>query len=257
MARGGPARRAKLSEASLRKRYALNGIPRGTVVAACFDKYGRWELGYHTGTIVQRGTGVYVQWDDWDQGDLERFEEGDARYLVDREKWRLYVPPAGSGDPMNALNMRVKDALTSAAGDGRIASSPQKQRTTEEDENMSDGVEDEKTYSAKQVATRIGTDAKTLRKFFRTHSSLVEAVGQGGRYEFAGEDIPRIKEEFDSWKSSSSRGAKKKVEEVAPEVLEEAEEEFEGLEDPEPSDEELEEIGDVDDLMEILDDEEE
>ena len=58
------------------------------------------------------------------------------------------------------------------------------------------------TYTAKQVATRIGTDAKTLRKFFRSPASTVEAVGQGGRYEFAKEDLPKIKAEFEKWNSA-------------------------------------------------------
>ena len=57
------------------------------------------------------------------------------------------------------------------------------------------------TLTAKQVATRIGTDAKTLRKFFRSPASTVEAVGQGGRYEFAKADLPKIKAEFEKWNS--------------------------------------------------------
>lgn len=55
------------------------------------------------------------------------------------------------------------------------------------------------TYTAKQVATRIGTDAKVLRKFLRSPESTIEAVGQGGRYEFAKADLPLLKEEFDKW----------------------------------------------------------
>lgn len=65
------------------------------------------------------------------------------------------------------------------------------------------------TYTAKQVATRIGTDAKTLRKFFRSPASTVEAVGQGGRYEFKSEDMPQIREEFDKWKSGKAPRATK------------------------------------------------
>jgi hypothetical protein len=57
------------------------------------------------------------------------------------------------------------------------------------------------TYSAKQVATRIGTDAKTLRKFFRSPKSTFTAVGQGGRYEFPKSELPAIKEAFDAWKN--------------------------------------------------------
>lgn len=69
---------------------------------------------------------------------------------------------------------------------------------------MADGVDD-KTYSAKQVATRIGTDAKQLRKFFRDPNSGYNAVGQGGRYDFPESDIPKIKAAFDIWNSTKTR----------------------------------------------------
>ncbi len=253
MGRGGILKRKKLGEASLRKRYALNGVPKGTRVAACLDKYGRWELGQKFGTIVSRGNGVYVSWDGVEE--FERFEEGDARYLVDRGKWRLYIPE----NQQNPMNIQNKQPLTSEAGDGRIAPSPHKGRPKKTEEEVMPEEVEEKTYSAKQVATRIGTDAKSLRKFFRTHSSLVEAVGQGGRYEFAGDDIPRIKEEFEAWKKNAGRRGTKKEVEPTPVEIEEAEDEFEDLDSVEPTEEDLQEIGDDDvaDLMEVLDDEEE
>lgn len=69
---------------------------------------------------------------------------------------------------------------------------------------MADGV-DEKTYSAKQVATRIGTDAKQLRKFFRDPNSGYSAVGQGGRYDFPEGEIGKIKTAFDAWNATKVR----------------------------------------------------
>lgn len=69
---------------------------------------------------------------------------------------------------------------------------------------MADGV-DEKTYSAKQVATRIGTDAKQLRKFFRDPNSGYTPVGQGGRYDFPESDIIKIKTAFDAWNATKVR----------------------------------------------------
>lgn len=66
-------------------------------------------------------------------------------------------------------------------------------------------AEDGKTYSAKQVASRIGTDAKQLRKFFRDPNSGYDAVGQGGRYDFPEADIPKIKLAFDAWNSTKTR----------------------------------------------------
>lgn len=56
------------------------------------------------------------------------------------------------------------------------------------------------TFGAKQVATRIGTDPKTFRKFLRSEASPYEAVGQGGRYEFPKGDIEEIKKAFLSWR---------------------------------------------------------
>lgn len=82
---------------------------------------------------------------------------------------------------------------------------------------MADGVE-ERTYSAKQVATRIGTDAKQLRKFFRDDKSGYTPVGQGGRYDFPESEIPKIKEAFDAWNSTKTkrnRSPQKKLAESA------------------------------------------
>lgn len=109
------------------------------------------------------------------------------------------------------------------------------------------------TLAAKQVATLLETEAKTLRQFFRSPASTVKAVGSGGRYEFNESDVPQIKEEFEKWKAGhASRGAKRgegtprakgkrgaKVAEVT-EVEEVEELEIEELEDDELDDEELE-----------------
>lgn len=63
----------------------------------------------------------------------------------------------------------------------------------------------EKTFSAKQVATRIGTDAKQLRKFLRDPNSNYEAVGQGGRYDFLESELPKIAAAFAAWSSTKTR----------------------------------------------------
>lgn len=146
------------------------------------------------------------------------------------------------------------------------------------DEELDDDEVDDKptppepsgeTLTAKQVATRIGTDAKTLRKFFRSSNSTVEAVGQGGRYEFAKEDLEKIRSEFTNWSSNkparAPKGSKKaaaepkrKVEDIPEEDLELDDEELEldgsQLEDnDEIEDDEL----DDDELDLELDDEDE
>jgi len=122
------------------------------------------------------------------------------------------------------------------------------------------------TYTAKQVATRIGTDAKTLRKFFRSADSTIEPVGQGGRYEFDKDDMPAIKAEFEAWQvKTSTRRTKKvdaektpakgrttrKVKVVEEEEIEEVDEELEFDEDEE------EELTDEDLDLELEDEDEE
>lgn len=96
----------------------------------------------------------------------------------------------------------------------------------------------ESTLAAKQVALILKTEAKTLRQFFRSEASTVEKVGSGGRYEFAESDLPKIKEEFASWKSAhgsrgTKRGPKGEGEKTAGEAIEEIEsiDEIEELED--------------------------
>ncbi|MGX9924141.1 hypothetical protein ACWIG4_30305 [Streptomyces sp. NPDC002248] len=68
-----------------------------------------------------------------------------------------------------------------------------------------DCMAEEKTFSAKQVAHRIGADPKQLRKFLRDPKSEYDAVGQGGRYDFPESELPRIREAFHSWSSGKSR----------------------------------------------------
>ena len=50
--------------------------------------------------------------------------------------------------------------------------------------------------SAKEAATELGTDARTLRKFLRKRNGL---VGQGQRWAIDRKDIKALKKEFDAW----------------------------------------------------------
>lgn len=63
----------------------------------------------------------------------------------------------------------------------------------------------DETFSAKQVARRIGTDAKTFRKWLRSSSSPYPAVGQGKRYEFPQQELQHIKLHFEAWKNKTAR----------------------------------------------------
>lgn len=62
--------------------------------------------------------------------------------------------------------------------------------------------------NASEAADKIGTDAKTLRRFIRSPKSTFKAVGSGGRYEFEEKDIPTLRKKFEEWRESPSRGAR-------------------------------------------------
>ena len=57
--------------------------------------------------------------------------------------------------------------------------------------------------SAKEAAIRLGTNARTLRKFLRSKQSPVDPVGQGNRYEFDSQDMKRMKKAFASWSNGT------------------------------------------------------
>jgi hypothetical protein len=78
----------------------------------------------------------------------------------------------------------------------------------------------EKTFSAKQIASRIGTDAKTLRKFFRSTKSSYEAVGQGARYEFPVSQLETIRADFIAWqKGKRYPSAAEKAQKASPQKV--------------------------------------
>lgn len=88
---------------------------------------------------------------------------------------------------------------------------------TEKDDDM---ATDEK-LSAKEVARELGTDARTLRKFFRSGSSPVDPVGQGGRYEISRKSIKKVRKAFEAW--GSGKPKPKKADPKVPEDIAEIE----------------------------------
>jgi hypothetical protein len=177
---------------------------------------------------------VYVKWDD--EEETASVDQGDARYAVDRGKWRILAPRIG--DPLSGER---GVSLTTLAESARIEASANAGGSTDrgDDEDMAreqsnaaaereaaqkalknGEFKERETYTAKQVAGRCGTDAKTMRKFFRSKASTVEPVGQGGRYEFAAEDLPKIKREFDAWrKKADSRAGSSPINTPAKQAL--------------------------------------
>lgn len=243
--RGGLGVRKKLSEESLRDTYRLNGVRSGSTVVKCLDRFGRWELGYTVGVIVRKTPSVVqIRWVD-DPGEICSYDSGDARYEVDRGRWRIMGPAQGNplnpDDPLSrALTELRQSAMIAEPAYAGNPTPPTEETEEEMAERLSKAAEERaaaqkaiangdlkerETYTAKQVAARCGTDSKTMRKFFRSSHSTVEPVGQGGRYEFDAKDFPKIKREFDAWrKKATSRQTKPKLEPTDPAQIAEASE---------------------------------
>lgn len=238
--RGGLGVRKKLSEESLRDSYRLNGVRSGSTVIRCLDKYGRWELGYTVGVIVRKTSSlVQIRWVDSPE-EIHSYNAGDARYEVDRQRWRILGPAQGNplnpDDPLSrALTELRQSAMIAEPAYAGNPTPPTEETEQQMAERLSKAAEERaaaqkalkqgslterETYTAKQVAIRCGTDSKTMRKFFRSSHSTVEPVGQGGRYEFDAKDFPKIKREFDAWrKKAQSRQVKPKPEPTEPEQV--------------------------------------
>lgn len=172
----------------------------------CLDRFGRWELGVRLGTLMrQTRDSVWILWDH--QQDYEVWSQGDARYELDRGRWRITGP--SKLNPLEAIAGVSKSspgigapALTSPNGHGKIDLSPRTGRG--DDRGEQEMAEQSATLSAKQVATKLGTDAKTFRRFLRSNACTVEPVGQGGRYEFHTKDVGSLKEQFSSWRNGKA-----------------------------------------------------
>lgn len=84
MGRGGIGARKALAERVQRaSQYPLTGVRTGSRIAECLDRYGRWELGHRTGTLIKLiSQTVWVKWDD--EEDIVDYRQADARYKVDR-----------------------------------------------------------------------------------------------------------------------------------------------------------------------------
>lgn len=190
-------------------------------MAECLDRARRWHLGLHRlGTLRTRSTSaVWVLWDG--ERKPTRYSQGDARYWVDTDMWRI-AGPDSVGSPLGKQLTKVRESESinhRAAIDA--ADEPTEERVMHPAES--------KTFGAKQVATRIGTDAKTFRKFLRSSNSPVQAVGQGKRYDFPESELPRLAKAFKSWQENSkSNGASKKAEARGRQDEEQAVEELDG-----------------------------
>lgn len=57
--------------------------------------------------------------------------------------------------------------------------------------------------NTREIADKLGTDPKRLRRFLRSDVTYRNA-GQGGRYEFTDRDVPTLKKRFDAWDAAAS-----------------------------------------------------
>jgi hypothetical protein len=58
--------------------------------------------------------------------------------------------------------------------------------------------------STAQVAEKLGTDARTLRKFLRSDACKVESVGKGARYELDTKSVPTLRKQFAAWSTAQA-----------------------------------------------------
>jgi hypothetical protein len=98
--------------------------------------------------------------------------------------------------------------------------------------------------SAKDLAEKLGTDAKTVRRFLRKREM---GVGQGNRYEIDPKSVNRLKKDFGRWTAEEAEKKARREAEKARKVDTKAEtvEEVEVTEtddQPEPTDSDIENI---------------
>lgn len=95
------------------------------------------------------------------------------------------------------------------------AKTTKKSDEVEELEELDEAVEtpteaagNDNVLSAKEAATLIGTDGRTLRKFLRKKNGL---VGQGNRWGIDPDDIEALKAEFLAWSKSTKAASDEKA----------------------------------------------
>lgn len=111
-------------------------------------------------------------------------------------------------------------------------------------------------YTTAEVAEKLETTPRTLRKFLRADAKergTTDALpGKGSRYSIGGKEIAPLKKRFTKWQAAEAQARKERAEKAAEEaaaaVENDAETDAEELEtEPEPTAEELDEIDKLDD----------
>lgn len=60
--------------------------------------------------------------------------------------------------------------------------------------------------TTRQVAEKLDTDPRVLRRFLRSDGSGRDKVGKGKRYEFTAPQVPALKKKFAAW-AAADKGA--------------------------------------------------
>lgn len=76
--------------------------------------------------------------------------------------------------------------------------------------------------TAKELAVRLDTDPRTLRKFLRTHNRAngADTPGKGSRWEIEAKQVRSLKKAFIAW--TDAKSAKVAASDISDEVLEDA-----------------------------------
>ena len=118
-------------------------------------------------------------------------------------------------------------------------------------------------FSAKDLATQCGTDAKSVRKFlrefYRSNERADDLPGQGGRYSFTKSEVNQLVKAYKEWASgkaakkaaAADTPAKSKKEQEIEDLTDEELEDFDVDEiDAEPSDDDIQEDVELEEELE-------
>lgn len=105
-------------------------------------------------------------------------------------------------------------------------------------------------FSTAQVAEKLDTTPRTLRKFLRADARANDRAdslpGKGSRYAIEGKDIAPLKKRFAKWAAAEAEARAARAVQAAEVAAEAVTEEVDDAE-VEPTDEELEALADLDD----------
>jgi hypothetical protein len=79
------------------------------------------------------------------------------------------------------------------------------------------------TFTAKEVASKFETDARTLRKFIRSPQGLDMTVGKGQRWSIEARELRSLKTRFNAWNAAKNASKASDAPDEDPEVIDDPE----------------------------------